>query len=50
MISPKSLAKAGKDIYDELINHNLDEARKKVNYIVSRDANRMNEQDITRPL
>ena len=48
MISPKSLAKAGKDIYDELINHNLDEARKKVNYIVSRDANRMNEQDITR--
>lgn len=48
MISPKSLAKAGNDIYDELINHNLDEARKKVNYIVSRDANRMNEQDITR--
>lgn len=48
MISPKSLANAGKDIYDELINHNLDEARKKVNYIVSRDANRMNEQDITR--
>lgn len=48
MISPKSLAKAGKDIYDELINHNLDKARKKVNYIVSRDANRMNEQDITR--
>lgn len=48
MISPKALAKAGKDIYDELINHNLDEARKKVNYIVSRDANRMNEQDIIR--
>lgn len=48
MISPKALAKAGKDIYDELINHNLDQAREKVNYIVSRDANRMNEQDITR--
>lgn len=48
MISPKSLAKAGREIYQELTAHNLDTARQKVNYIVSRDANRMNEQDITR--
>ena len=48
MISPKSLAKAGREIYQELIANNLDKAREKVNYIVSRDANRMNEQDITR--
>lgn len=48
MISPKSLAKAGREVYQELKNNNLDLARKKVNYIVSRDANRMNEQDITR--
>lgn len=48
MISPKSLAKAGNDIYNELIKHDLDMARKKVNYIVSRDANQMNEKDITR--
>lgn len=48
MISPKSLAKAGREIHQELIAHNLDTARQKVNYIVSRDTNRMNEQDITR--
>ena len=48
MISPKSLAKAGREIYNELIHNNLENARQKVNYIVSRDANRMNEQDITR--
>lgn len=48
MISPKSLAKAGNEIYDELIKNDLDEARKKVNYIVSRDVNQMDEKDITR--
>lgn len=48
MISPKSLAKAGKEIYDELIQNNITAAREKVNYIVSRDVNRMNEADITR--
>lgn len=48
MVSPKSLAKAGREIYQELITNNLNAARQKVNYIVSRDANRMNEQDITR--
>ena len=48
MISPKSLAKAGKEIYDELIQNKITAAREKVNYIVSRDVNRMNEADITR--
>lgn len=48
MISPKSLAKAGLNIYDPLEEGNIDEARTKVNYIVSRDAQRMNETDITR--
>lgn len=48
MISPKSLEKAGREIYDELIQNNIDAARIKVNYIVSRDVNRMNEKDITR--
>ncbi len=48
MISPKSLAKAGNEIYDELAKNDLEGARKKVNYIVSRDANQMDEKDITR--
>lgn len=48
MISPKSLAKAGNEIYDELSKNNLSGAREKINYIVSRDANQMNEKDITR--
>lgn len=48
MISPKSLEKAGREIYDELVQNNIDAARMKVNYIVSRDVNRMNEKDITR--
>lgn len=48
MISPKSLAKAGREIYDELVQNNISAAREKVNYIVSRDVNRMNEGDITR--
>ena len=48
MISPKSLAKAGREIYDELVQNNITAARTKVNYIVSRDVNRMNETDITR--
>ena len=48
MISPKSLAKAGNQIYDELASGNLAGAREKVNYIVSRDANQMDEKDITR--
>ena len=48
MISPKSLAKAGRDIYDKLMQNDISSAREKVNYIVSRDVNRMNEADITR--
>lgn len=48
MISPKSLAKAGNDIYVELIHNDLNAARKKVNYIVSRDVNQMDRKDITR--
>ncbi len=48
MISPKSLAKAGDEVYNELAKNDLDAARAKVNYIVSRDANRMDKQDITR--
>lgn len=48
MVSPKSLAKAGNEIYAELIKPDLPAARRKVNYIVSRDADRMDEHDITR--
>lgn len=48
MISPKSLAKAGNDIYAELVKPDLAAARRKVNFIVSRDADRMNERDIAR--
>ena len=48
MISPKSLAKAGYEIYFLLENDQLDYARKKVSWIVGRDTENLNEAEVTR--
>ena len=48
MISPKSLAKAGYEIYLLLYTEHLDYARKKVSWIVGRDTENLNEAEVTR--
>ena len=48
MISPKSLAKAGKGIYALLLLGNLEEARQKVGWIVGRDTDKLSEAEIAR--
>ena len=48
MISPRSLAEAGRDIYLLLETDHLDYARKKVGWIVGRDTGNLNEAEITR--
>ena len=48
MISPRSLAEAGRDIYLLLETDHLDYARKKVGWIVGRDTENLNEAEITR--
>lgn len=48
MISPRSLATAASSIYDKLIVNDIKGARERVNYIVSRDAQQMDEPDIIR--
>ena len=48
MISPRSLAEAGREIYFLLLNENIFEARKKVGWIVGRDTNHLNEAEIVR--
>ena len=48
MISPKSLAKAGYEIYVLLYMEELDYARKKVSWIVGRDTENLNEAEVTR--
>ena len=48
MISPKSLAKAGYEIYVLLYMEDLDYARKKVSWIVGRDTENLNEAEVTR--
>ena len=48
MISPKSLAKAGKGICALLLLGNLEEARKKVGWIVGRDTDKLSEAEIAR--
>jgi len=48
MISPKSLAKAGYEIYFLLENDQIDYARKKVSWIVGRDTENLNEAEVTR--
>ena len=47
-ISPNSLAAAGKEIYTLLEQGKLEQAREKVGWIVGRDTERMDEQEITR--
>jgi len=48
MISPKSLAEAGKEIYNLLVEKNILEARRKVGWIVGRDTDKLNEPEIVR--
>ncbi len=48
MISPKSLAKAGKEIYGLLVVGDLAEARRKVGWIVGRDTEELSEDEVSR--
>ena len=48
MISPKSLAKAGKGIYALLLLGNIEKARQKVGWIVGRDTERLDEAGVIR--
>ena len=48
MISPRSLAEAGREIYALLTNENILEARRKVGWIVGRDTEHLNEAEIVR--
>ena len=48
MISPKSLAEAGKEIYNLLIKGDINEARRKVGWIVGRDTDKLTEPEIVR--
>ncbi|MBR4903576.1 MAG: cobalamin biosynthesis protein CobD [Selenomonadaceae bacterium] len=48
MISPRSLAEAGREIYLLLETDHLDYARKRVSWIVGRDTQNLNEAEVTR--
>ena len=48
MISPRSLAEAGREIYFLLTRENLIEARRKVGWIVGRDTEHLNEAEVVR--
>ncbi len=48
MISPKSLAEAGKEIHGLLMEGNLIEARRKVGWIVGRDTDKLEVDGVTR--
>ena len=48
MISPRSLAEAGKEIYDLLVKDDILEARRKVGWIVGRDTDKLDEPEIVR--
>ena len=48
MITPRSLAEAGREIYFLLSTENLQQARYKVGWIVGRDTQNLNEAEITR--
>lgn len=48
MISPKSLAEAGREIYDLLMDGNIEEARRKVGWIVGRDTDKLEVDGVTR--
>lgn len=47
-ISPKSLAKAGREIYVLLVTGNIEKAREKVGWIVGRDTQDLDDAEITR--
>lgn len=47
-ISPRSLAKAGREIYDYLRDNDLSEARRKVGWIVGRDTDKLTVPEIVR--
>lgn len=48
MISPRSLAQAGGEIYGLLLAGNLSEARRKVGWIVGRDTEKLDEAEVSR--
>ena len=48
MITPRSLAEAGREIYFLLSMENLEQARYKVGWIVGRDTKNLNEAEVTR--
>ena len=48
MISPNSLAKAGKELYTLLEKGDMEEARRKVGWIVGRDTDKLEVEGITR--
>lgn len=48
MISPNSLAGAGREIYNLLVSENIIQARYKVGWIVGRDTDYLNESEIVR--
>lgn len=48
MMSPRSLAEAGREIHDLLMLGNIIEARRKVGWIVGRDTDRLSEPEIVR--
>jgi len=47
-IAPKSLAKAGKELYGLLLAGDMTEARRKVGWIVGRDTDKLDEPEIAR--
>lgn len=47
-ISPKTLAAAGREIYNLLIAHDIENARKKVGWIVGRDTDKLTESEVVR--
>lgn len=48
MISPRSLAAAGREIHDLLLQGNLEQARDKVGWIVGRDTEKLSSAEVTR--
>ena len=48
MISPRSLAEAGQELYSLLVSGDIEEARRKVGWIVGRDTDKLDEPEIVR--
>ncbi len=47
-LATNSLGREGKKVYKLLINNNLEEAKKKLSYLVSRDTGELNKKDVIR--